>query len=467
MLTSGPTLLTAATAAIGVLIFLLLISVSIASVREHEERAAAVAAVLALVLPIPYLLVGLLDFGGSTVLALGLLSVVVVAGLVFVVPVGRKRWAEDDAAKSRIDERDIMFSRRLLVPGSSRFEEYYAENPEKKKLDDLFRAEPGLLSRGTAQYNPYLFSAADATFTTVEALRPGVEGAPSSERVVCDPREVTGFIKEWARKMGVVSIGVTQLRDYHLYSHIGRNEPYGGPVELGHEYAIALTVEMDKEMLDRAPMGPAVMESAQQYLNSGAMAVQVAEFIRNLGYPARAHIDGNYRVVCPLVARDAWLGEIGRMGLLMTPELGPRVRIAVVTTDLPLVTDECERDFTVIDFCVKCKKCAEACPSQAISFDDREDIDGVRRWQIDQEACFTLWCKMGTDCARCVAVCPYSHPDNLMHNLVRRGVRNSSLFRQAAIWMDDFFYGKRPPPLPLLEWMRSEARTEADRTDSG
>ncbi|MFQ6103859.1 MAG: hypothetical protein ACE5OP_06150 [Candidatus Glassbacteria bacterium] len=52
--------------------------------------------------------------------------------------------------------------------------------------------------------------------------------------------------------------------------------------------------------------------------------------IRNLGYPARTHIDGNYRVVCPLVARDAGIGEIGRMGLLMTPRLGPRVRIAVV-----------------------------------------------------------------------------------------------------------------------------------------
>ena len=47
---------------------------------------------------------------------------------------------------------------------------------------------------------------------------------------------------------------------------------------------------------------------------------------------ARAHIDGNYQVIAPLVARDAGLGTIGRMGLLMTPELGPRVRLAVVTT---------------------------------------------------------------------------------------------------------------------------------------
>ena len=83
---------------------------------------------------------------------------------------------------------------------------------------------------------------------------------------------------------------------------------------------------MDKEMVDTAPLGPTAMESAQQYVDSGIVALQLAQFIRRLGYSARAHIDGNYRVVCPLVARDAGLGELGRMGLLMTPDLGPRVQ---------------------------------------------------------------------------------------------------------------------------------------------
>jgi epoxyqueuosine reductase QueG len=139
----------------------------------------------------------------------------------------------------------------------------------------------------------------------------------------------------------------------------------------------------------------------------------------------------------------------------MTPELGPRVRIAVVTTELPLVTDEPKRDPTVIDFCQRCSKCADACPSGAIPLGDRAMIDGVRRWRIDSEACYTLWCKLGTDCGRCMAVCPYSHPDNLLHNLVRRGVRHSPLLRRLAIRADDFFYGQRPPPAPLQEWLGS------------
>ena len=40
-----------------------------------------------------------------------------------------------------------------------------------------------------------------------------------------------------------------------------------------------------------------------------------------------------------------------------------------------------------------------------------KEIDGVSRWQINSESCYTLWCKIGTDCGRCMSVCPYAHPD--------------------------------------------------------
>jgi reductive dehalogenase len=208
-------------------------------------------------------------------------------------------------------------------------------------------------------------------------------------------------------------------------------------------------------MVDRAPRGPIVMESARQYLRSGFIAVQVADIIRSLGYEARAHIDGNYHVVCPLIARDAGLGEIGRMGLLMTPEVGPRVRISVVTTSLPLRPDPPRFDNTIIEFCTRCRKCAAVCPGRAIPFDDRAEIDGVKRWKINAEECFTFWCTSGTDCGRCVSVCPYAHPKNHFHDLIRSGVRRSRLFREVALLMDNIFYGEKPVPLPVPEWMHS------------
>jgi reductive dehalogenase len=266
---------------------------------------------------------------------------------------------------------------------------------------------------------------------------------------------MTRFLKGWALKCGAHSVGVAEVKDYHLYTHVGRGERWGEEVRLDHPFALAFTVEMDKEMVDAAPQSPTVMESARQYLHSGVMAIQLADLIRRLGYRARAHVDGNYRVICPLVARDAGLGELGRMGLLMTPRLGPRVRIAVVTTDLPLIPDAPFQDSTTLDFCRTCRKCAECCPSRALPFGDPEpDENGVLRWKVDAEACFTLWTKLGTDCARCMAVCPYSHPDNLLHGMVRKGIRHNAAFRRGARWMDDLIYGRRPPPRALPAWLQ-------------
>jgi ferredoxin len=420
--------------------------------REGEPRAAVILSA-ALLLPALYLGVALADFDGRSTLAAVMVGLPVALGLAVLVPGRAPRLAGDDTPRGRIDERVIMFSRALLRPGSEPFREYYESHPEHRALDEAWRAKPGLLQRGSSAYHRLAFSAADASFTTIEHLRPFVDGDCAPDRAELHAEEATRFLRRWARKLGAASVGFTELEDYHLYSHVGRGADRGEPVTLDHRYAVALTVEMDKTALEHAPLAPTVMESAQQYVDSGVIAAQMAQFIRNLGWPARAHVDGNYRVVCPLVARDAGLGEIGRMGLLMTPRLGPRVRIAVVTTDLPLVPSPRRRDPTVIDFCVRCLKCAEVCPGDAIPLEGRVDIDGARRWRIDSEACFGLWNALGTDCARCMAVCPYSHPDNWMHNLVRRGVRLSGRFRRLAVLGDDVLYGRRSAPRPLPDWL--------------
>ena len=422
---------------------------------EGERHARRVAIALAIALPLPYLFVA---FASSSLIAAAVVLFTIAAAVFLVLPTGRPRQICDETPISRIDERDIMFSRRLLEPGSERFRTYYEMRPENVPLDEKFREQPGLLAKGSKAYDPVTFAASKVTFETVVQFHPIVDGDPAPERIECDPGDITEFVSTWASRSGAVSTGVTELRDYHQYTHVGRGPDWGQPVDVPHKWAFVFTVEMRKEMIDCAPLGPTVMESAQQYLSSGTIATQIAAFIRRLGWPARAHIDGNYRVVCPLVARDAGLGEIGRMGLLMTPEMGPRVRIAVVTTDMPLVPTPRDGDPTMMDFCRICKKCADICPSQSISFDDPGFVAGVTRWQIDQASCYTFWSTIGTDCAKCVRACPYSHPDNLLHNTVRSGIRNSSRFRRFALKMDDIFYGRTAPPEDVPGWLNVETR---------
>ncbi len=423
------------------------------SVREGERRAARVALGAAVLTSLPFFLASLLPVA----IRLVILGVIVAGGIVgvilFFLPIGRVEWG-NDVPQRRVDERDIMFARWRLVPGSPEFESYYAMRPENRAIDDEIRALPGLLSLTASKAHPLAFASAEASFSLTSAVREEVDGPVAPVRTELTAAQMTPFIKALARYYGAYTVGITELRPYHVYSHIGRGSgKYGAPITLDHRYAIAFTVEMDHAITGTAPNAPTVMESARQYVEAAKVALQLGYFIRRLGYPARAHIDGNYRVIAPLVARDAGLGEIGRMGLLMTPELGPRVRLGVVTTDLPLIPDQRNNDTSVLDFCRICKKCAETCPSRSIPFGDREEIDGALRWRINSESCFRYWNLIGTDCARCMAVCPYSHPNNAAHNLVRWAVQRSGMARRVALWMDDLFYGRKPPPHPAPSWI--------------
>jgi reductive dehalogenase len=348
-----------------------------------------------------------------------------------------------------------MFARARLKPGSPNYQAYYEMRPENQKIDDNTRSKPGLLSPDAKLANEFLFASPEASFTLTEVMGEMVAGTPAERKITLPIDKMTGYIKGLAGFYGALDVGVTELHPYHVYSHIGRGQGiYGAEIPVDHEFAIAFTVEMDHAMVAANPQPPGAMETAKEYVEAGRVAVQLAAAIRQMGYRARAHIDGNYRVIAPLVARDAGLGEIGRMSLLMTPRQGPRVRLGAVTTDLELLVDERVPDTSVIDFCSICKKCAENCPSKSISFEDRQEVDGALRWRINPESCFLYWNVIGTDCGICMTVCPYSHPDSPPHNLLRWGIKRSGFVRRGALWMDDLFYGKVPPRKEAPEWTR-------------
>ncbi len=372
--------------------------------------------------------------------------------LVVIIPFGNKTILYK-TPENQFDERDIMFSRMELEEGTEKFDNYYERKSGNKINDDLFRKEPGLLSPNSKFYNPLFFNAAAATFSTVDLLQPLVNRKSAKSLANINISELSDFIKNWTIKLGAVDVGFTLLKPHHIYSHTGRGKNYGEKVIMEHKYAIAFTVEMNHETMSYSPKGPVILESAQQYLNAGTIAVQVTQFIRNLGFDARAHIDANYKLICPIVAQDAGLGTIGRMGLLLTPKLGARVRVGVITTNINLEVNKKPIDSTVIQFCEICKKCAVNCPSNAILSDSGKKNGSWQPWKINHEKCFTYWCKVGTDCGRCITVCPYSHPNNFIHNIIRWMIRQNPANRWLALKLDDYFYGKKPGLKSMKNWM--------------
>jgi ferredoxin len=427
---------------------------ALASWREKETRALKVSLLLLVWVSISFILAIYFALKFKIVILFTIVGFAILFLILFLLPIGVLP-PDQDYPTRRVDERTIMFARHRLQPGTPEYESYYHDHPEHQAVDERTRARPGLYAP-QSKYTSLLSSAATkASFSITKIMHKMVEGDLAAEQYTLSPEKAAEYLKGMARHFGAVDVGITELRPYHVYSYIGRGPgEYGAPIDLDHHYAIAFTVEMDHSIVSTAPAGPVSIESAHQYVEAGKISIQLAEVIRSLGHPARAHMDANYRVICPPLARDAGLGEIGRITLLMAPKLGPRVRLGVVTTNMPLTIDLPTRDPSLIDFCNICQKCAQNCPSNSIPFGERTIEDGIPRWWLNAETCFAYWNQIGTDCAICMSVCPYAHPDTPLHNLVRWGISKSGFFRRLALWMDDLFYGKNPQPKRFPDWLK-------------
>ncbi len=444
----------------GSLTGLFLLGFSAVSIRERERRAALAASVSGVAFLAAWFALGLLLPLWTFPMAVGLLAAAAVAALLLLYPMGENTLpavAEEQAR--RLDEREIMFARARLKEGTLPYEEFYGSlRPDLAEVDDELRRMPRLGQAGGRYYIEQDAAYFEALFDYIEEIHHlgDVVTPRRPEPLELSAGEATRRIKAFARHLGALDVGVAPLRDHHLYSHVGRGQgAWGEPVTLDHRFVIVFTVEMDQQLIRNAPMMPAIAESAVQYLRGTMIAASLAGYCSRLGYRARAHVDGNYRVLATAAAVDAGLGEIGRLGLLITPTHGPRVRLAAVTTDLPLVPDA-PRPFGVQEFCRICLKCAHCCPGQAISHDGRHEVNGYLKWQSSQEDCYRYWLRAGTDCGLCIAVCPYSKPATCYHGLVRQACTANPLARRLAHQLDNLFYGRRPRHTDVPPWFESK-----------
>lgn len=107
-----------------------------------------------------------------------------------------------------------------------------------------------------------------------------------------------------------------------------------------------------------------------------------------------------------LAANLSGLGWIGKNCLLITPEHGPRVRLATILTDAPMQTGE-----PVEDGCGDCRECVDVCPPRAftgVPFDPSEPRDVRFRAHLCRDYTGRRAQLLGEGiCGLCVYICPY------------------------------------------------------------
>jgi len=285
----------------------------------------------------------------------------------------------------------------------------------------------------------------------IHHLIPAVDGPVNPQRAPVDPTHISWKVKQLARFFGADLVGICELEPAYIYSHHGLRchvdmGVYGQPVELAHRYAIVIAREMDLGRVRASPSYILHAEIHLTYAEVARTACQLAAYIRELGYPARAHHLRNEDVLHVPLAVKAGLGELGRLGLLITREFGPRVRLATVTTDLPLVPDR-PVDLGVQAFCQMCRKCAVNCPPKTIPAGEPALVRGVEKWAIDPDRCYTYWRanpEKWPDCSDCIKTCPWSRPNVWYHRAATWLAARSRLSHYPLLWLDDLLHGRRP-----------------------
>ena len=204
-----------------------------------------------------------------------------------------------------------------------------------------------------------------------------------------------GFLqefKDYARSLGISSVGYTQMTpDLMIKDKF-----------IQYPFTIVLTVEMGMDIIETAPGTDAQDLNNTAYVKTAILTTKLSDYLRKNGYATEvAHPEGGI-VNFSALGQKAGLGYMGKSGLLITPELGPRVKVSAIfvsIANLPVKEDN-EHEW-IPEYCDKCNKCVKACPYEALI--EKETCCGGKEVELIKKNC--IGCSQG--CTYCIEGCPF------------------------------------------------------------
>lgn len=202
------------------------------------------------------------------------------------------------------------------------------------------------------------------------------------------------------KKLGVDLIGYTPVDERFIFYNL---EVYG-------RNAIILGMEMKWSEIKKAPSVLCEIECFRVYYELGEITLEMTEFLKSVGYKSEAHHPFGGKMLFPPHVVAAGLGIMGRNGLVITPEFGPRQRWSIITTDAEIPERVKPNFMEMEEFCEKCGTCIRNCKGGAAYEEPIVRGDG-RITHIDRSKCI-LSIMENNYCSYCLRICPHGIPRN-------------------------------------------------------
>ena len=207
--------------------------------------------------------------------------------------------------------------------------------------------------------------------------------------------DVSQLIKKKAREGGFVEVGITAY-DYRYTFQSKRDW-------VKFDHAICLASEREYGAVQIIPGAQAEELALSDYRQAAAGALELAAYIRSLGYRAQVHNPNEHIEAYIAMFVAAGLGQLGACGYLLGPHSGNRMRLIMITTDAKVTYDH-PVDFGVHAFCQVCQVCVNRCPGRAL-MRDKIWWRGIEKNKVYYKRCRPVMARY-SDCGICMKICP-------------------------------------------------------------
>lgn len=232
-------------------------------------------------------------------------------------------------------------------------------------------------------------------FREIKKTTKSLKKNPTNPKTLVDDKFIKN-LKEYAGKFNVI-LGFTKLKRELIF----KNEA------VFFEDVIVLSMEMSKEIMNKAPSLKTQHMIIETYNQLSIVANKVAKFLRKNGYSAQACHPLGGAVSYPPLAQLAGMGINGRHGLAIVPQFGPRHRLTAVLTNIENLPIPDNNDHMWIeDYCKTCGRCIRKCPVGAIFEKAIINEDGSKT-HINDDICFHEF-MINYGCSVCVKECMFN-----------------------------------------------------------